>query len=97
MRAGLALLLLSVVAAGASRDVAITIDDLPGGGDSADKGSRTFAEIRGMTEPLLAPLREQEIPVTGFVHPGRTELTAPDLRRILDLWLDAGAELGNHT
>jgi peptidoglycan/xylan/chitin deacetylase (PgdA/CDA1 family) len=31
------------------------------------------------------------------VHPGRTELSARDLRGILDLWLDAGAELGNHT
>jgi len=97
MRAGLALLLLSAAAAGASRAVALTIDDLPRGGDSADKESRTFAEIRGMTERLLAPLREQKISVTGFVHPGRTELAAPDLRRILDLWRDAGADLGNHT
>jgi peptidoglycan/xylan/chitin deacetylase (PgdA/CDA1 family) len=87
-------MLLSVATAGASREVAITIDDLPRGGDG---GGRTFAEIRGMTERLLAPLREQKIPVTGFVHPGRTELAAPDLRRILDLWLDAGADLGNHT
>jgi peptidoglycan/xylan/chitin deacetylase (PgdA/CDA1 family) len=97
MRAALALLLLPVVAAGASREVALTIDDLPRGGDGADKGSRTFGEIRVMTERLLAPFRAQKIPVTGFVHPGRTELTAPDLRRILALWLDAGADLGNHT
>lgn len=98
MRAVLALLLLAVAVAvagaGASREVAITIDDLPRGGDG---GKRTFAEIQGMTERLLAPFREQKIPVTGFVHPGRTELAAPDLRRILDLWLDAGADLGNHT
>ncbi|MGO4879364.1 MAG: polysaccharide deacetylase family protein [Bryobacteraceae bacterium] len=81
-------------AAGAGREVAITIDDLPRGGDG---GGRTFARIRGMTERLLAPLRAQKIPATGFVHPGRTELAPPDLRRILELWLDAGAELGNHT
>src|SRR5580658_1002937 len=101
MKTARALLLLSValsaVDAGASREVAITIDDLPRGGDAADKEGRTFREIRGMTERLLAPFGEQQIPVTGFVHPGRTELAAPDLRRILDLWLDAGAELGNHT
>ena len=97
MRMALAWLLLPVAAAAASREVAITIDDLPRGGDAADKESRSFAEIRGMTERLLAPLREQKIPVTGFVHPGRTELAAPDLRRILDLWLDTGADLGNHT
>ena len=98
MRAALALLLLAVAlavaAAGTGREVALTIDDLPRGGDG---GGRIFAEIRDMTERLLAPLHEQKIPVTGFVHPGRTELAAPDLRRILDLWLDAGADLGNHT
>ena len=97
MRVVLALLLLQMAAAAAGREVAITIDDLPRGGDVADKGSGTFAEIRGLTERLLAPLREQKIPVTGFVHPGRTELAAPDLRRILELWLDAAADLGNHT
>jgi peptidoglycan/xylan/chitin deacetylase (PgdA/CDA1 family) len=94
MRTIVALLVLSVGAAGASREVAVTIDDLPRGGDC---GGRTFAEIRVMTERLLAPLRAPKIPVTGFAIPGRTELSAPDLRRILDLWLDAGADLGNHT
>jgi peptidoglycan/xylan/chitin deacetylase (PgdA/CDA1 family) len=94
MRAIVALLVLSVGAAGASREVALTIDDLPRGGDG---GGRDYAEIRAMTERLLAPLRAQRIPVTGFVIPGRTELSASDLRGILDLWLDAGADLGNHT
>lgn len=94
MRATLALLLMTTAAAGASREVAITIDDLPRGGDGGD---RTYAGIRAMTERLLKPLREQKIPVTAFVHPGRTEMTPADLRRILDLWLAAGAELGNHT
>jgi len=78
----------------AGREVAITIDDLPRGGDG---GGKTFQEIRDMTGRLLAPFREQRIPVTGFVHAGRTDLAPLDLRRILDLWLDAGAELGNHT
>jgi peptidoglycan/xylan/chitin deacetylase (PgdA/CDA1 family) len=88
------MLVLSVAAAGASREVAITIDDLPRGGDG---GGGSFAEIRTMTQRLLTPFGERKIPVTGFVHPGRTELSARDLRRILDLWMDAGAELGNHT
>jgi peptidoglycan/xylan/chitin deacetylase (PgdA/CDA1 family) len=94
MKTAFALLILSVAAAGASREVAITIDDLPRGGDG---GGSSFVEIRGMTERLLTPFREEKIPVTGFVHPGRTQLSPADLRRILDLWLDAGAELGNHT
>jgi peptidoglycan/xylan/chitin deacetylase (PgdA/CDA1 family) len=94
MKTVLALLLLSATAPGAGREVAITIDDLPRGGDG---GGRSFAEIREMTERLLAPFREQKIPLTGFVTPGRTEISPDHLRRILDLWLDAGAELGNHT
>jgi peptidoglycan/xylan/chitin deacetylase (PgdA/CDA1 family) len=94
MKTLLTLLLVSLAGYGASRQVAITIDDLPRGGDG---GGRDFAAIRDMTERLLAPLREQKIPVTAFVHPGRTELSPADLRRILDMWLNAGAELGNHT
>ena len=76
------------------RQVAITIDDLPRGGDSRD--ARDLASIRDLTTQLLAPLRG--IPVIGFVNAGRAEqLGAPGLQTILKLWLDAGATLGNHT
>ena len=81
-------------AAGEHRAVAITIDDLPRGGDG---GRQSFEAIREMTLRLLKPLREQHVPVTGFVHAGVTRLAPDDLRRILELWLDAGADLGNHT
>ena len=84
----------SCTAAGASREVAITIDDLPRGGDG---GGQTFEDIQAMTRRLLAPFQARKIPVTGFVTPGRTQLAPDELRAILDLWLDAGAELGNHT
>ena len=50
-----------------------------------------------MTEQLLRPFREQKIPVIGFVNEGRGGLAAKDLRQILDLWLDAGGDLGNHS
>lgn len=98
MKAAIVCLFLAGLAAGADsqagRQVSLTIDDLPRGGDG---GGRTFAGIRDMTERLLTPFREQRIPVTGFVNPGRTELSPADLRRILNLWMDAGADLGNHT
>jgi len=87
----LALLLVTFCSA-ADRRVAITIDDLPRGGDG---GPRDYESIRAMTEKLLAPFKEQKIPVIGFVNEGKTP--APELRKILDLWLDAGADLGNHT
>lgn len=86
--------MLPLAAPCAGREVAITIDDIPRGGDG---GGRSYGDIRVMTERLLSPFRERHIPLTGFVHPGRTELSPDDLRHILDLWLDAGAGLGNHT
>jgi peptidoglycan/xylan/chitin deacetylase (PgdA/CDA1 family) len=76
----------------ADRRVAITIDDLPRGGDG---GPRDYASLRAMTVKLLAPFKEQKIPVIGFVN--ENKVPAPELRKILDLWLDAGADLGNHT
>jgi peptidoglycan/xylan/chitin deacetylase (PgdA/CDA1 family) len=79
----------------ADRQVAITIDDLPRGGDG---GPRTLDGVRSMTGRLLRPFRDQKIPVTGFVNEGRqVEFGAEGLRQILDLWLEFGADLGNHS
>jgi peptidoglycan/xylan/chitin deacetylase (PgdA/CDA1 family) len=77
------------------RQVAITIDDLPRGGDG---GSRGLADVREMTERLLRPFRDERIPVIGFVNEGRQVDFGPEgLRQILDVWLDHGADLGNHS
>jgi peptidoglycan-N-acetylglucosamine deacetylase len=87
--------LAALAAAAAERRVAITIDDLPRGGDG---GPRTLAGVRAMTRQLLAPFREGHLPVIGFVNEGRAaEMGRAGLREILDMWLDAGADLGNHT
>jgi peptidoglycan/xylan/chitin deacetylase (PgdA/CDA1 family) len=77
------------------RSVAITVDDLPQGGDGS---SPAFDAVYAMNERLLRPFKDGRFPLTGFVN-AHNELTlgADNLRRILDLWLDAGAELGNHT
>jgi peptidoglycan/xylan/chitin deacetylase (PgdA/CDA1 family) len=91
----LPLLALAVCATAANRRVAITIDDLPRGGDG---GPRTLAGVETMTKELLRPFREQRIPVIGFVNEGRKVDFGPEgLRQILDLWLDSGADLGNHS
>jgi peptidoglycan/xylan/chitin deacetylase (PgdA/CDA1 family) len=82
----------SVVAA--QHSVAITIDDLPRGGDG---GPRDLAAVRELTQRLLAPFREQQIPVIGFVNEGRADFGPDGLREVLDIWLDAGADLGNHS
>lgn len=89
----LTLVICMAAAAGPGRQVAITIDDLPRGGDG---GPYELVAMRKMTQKLLAPLREQKIPVIGFVNAGRNSGSPAQLRDILDLWLDAGAELGNH-
>ncbi len=82
------------VASGHGRQVAITIDDLPRGGDG---GPYDRATVRAMTERLLRPFREQKIPVIGFVNAGRHVKDSAELRDVLNLWMDVGAELGNHS
>ncbi len=83
------------VASGAGREVAITIDDLPRGGDG---GPGNLVGVRAMTERLLKPFHDEKIPLIGFVNEGRAQGLGPQgLRQILDLWLDAGADLGNHS
>lgn len=94
MRRILLLLLIAISVSAQTRQVAITIDDLPRGG--GDPGSRDLASIRAMTQKLLAPLRG--IPVIGFVNAGRvSQLGDAGLQEILRIWLAHGATLGNHS
>jgi peptidoglycan-N-acetylglucosamine deacetylase len=77
------------------RQVAITIDDLPAG--MADRTSA--ADIVAMTAKLLGTLRDQKVPVVGFVNEKKLYKTGEVDERIkaLQMWLDYGFELGNHT
>lgn len=76
------------------RQVAITIDDLPAGSNVMPAPT-----ITQMTTKLLTTLRDQKIPVVGFVNekklykPGEVDERINALR----MWLDYGFELGNHT
>jgi peptidoglycan/xylan/chitin deacetylase (PgdA/CDA1 family) len=77
------------------RQVAVTIDDLPAG--MADR--LPAAEISTMTAKLLGTLRDQKIAAVGFVNekklykPGEVDQRI----KVLQMWLDYGFELGNHT
>jgi peptidoglycan/xylan/chitin deacetylase (PgdA/CDA1 family) len=82
------------LAAAEGRQVAITIDDLPRGGD---RGPTDLSGVRAMTQDLMRPFRERSIPVIGFVNIGRSQLDSQGMHEVLKLWLDAGAELGNHS
>ncbi len=78
------------------RQVAITIDDLP----AAAANSMSAASVTEMTAKLLAALTQNKVPAVGFVnekelyyHWGEVD----ERIKALNMWLDAGLELGNHT
>lgn len=77
------------------RQVAVTIDDLPAG--MADR--LPAADITAMTSRLLGTLRDQKIPVVGFVNEKKLYKPGEVDERIkaLQMWPDYGFELGNHT
>jgi peptidoglycan/xylan/chitin deacetylase (PgdA/CDA1 family) len=77
------------------RQVAVTIDDLPAG--MADR--LPAVDITAMTTKLLGTLRDQKIPVVGFVNEKKLYKPGEVDERIkaLQMWLDYGFELGNHT
>jgi peptidoglycan-N-acetylglucosamine deacetylase len=77
------------------RQVAITIDDLPAGAAN----SMPAATISEMTAKLLGTLRDQKVPVVGFVNEKKLYKWGEVEERIhaLQMWLDYGFELGNHT
>jgi peptidoglycan/xylan/chitin deacetylase (PgdA/CDA1 family) len=78
------------------RAIAITIDDLPAGAANV----MSAAEITAMTTKLLATLREQKIPVVGFVNERKLYFKWDEVDeriKALNMWLDSGLELGNHT
>lgn len=77
------------------RRVAVTIDDLPAG--MADR--LPAADITALTTKLLTTLRDQKVPVVGFVNEKKLYKLGEVDERIKDLqmWLDYGFELGNHT
>jgi peptidoglycan-N-acetylglucosamine deacetylase len=77
------------------RAIAITIDDLP----AASANSMTGSEILEMTTKLVATLRDQKVPVVGFVNERQLYKfgEVDDRIKALNMWLDYGFELGNHT
>ncbi len=79
------------------RKVAVTFDDLPD--INADDDS--LSAQQQITAKLLAALQRQHVPAIGFVNEDKVLGSAgtPDPQRIhlIEEWLDAGFEIGNHT
>lgn len=78
------------------RQVAVTFDDLPVASVAADD----LARHRAVTEGLLRAISREGIPAVGFVNEGKLshgDAVDPARVALLQRWLDAGLELGNHT
>ncbi|HEV2115184.1 MAG TPA: polysaccharide deacetylase family protein [Terriglobales bacterium] len=97
----IALLAVAMVAVSAwaagppERQVAITVDDLPAAAAERMSG----AQIDEMTAKLVGTLHDQKVPAVGFVNAGKLFKWGEVDERIkaLQIWLDNGFELGNHT
>jgi peptidoglycan/xylan/chitin deacetylase (PgdA/CDA1 family) len=76
------------------RYVAITFDDLP-----VVCRCETDAERMEITEKLIATLKKYKMPILGVVNEQKLEsngIVEPARVAILQKWLEAGFELGNH-
>jgi peptidoglycan/xylan/chitin deacetylase (PgdA/CDA1 family) len=77
-----------------SKEIAVTIDDLPLNGPRFE-----LARMQTMTTRLLSEIRSQNVPVVGFVNESLLYVPNETDARIalLEQWAAAGVELGNHT
>ncbi len=83
------------IGAAAQRSVAVTIDDLPVVSTRTDLKTR-----REITKKLLGHIKKAKIPAIGFVNENKLYKNGErdaDQIALLQMWLDAGLELGNHT
>jgi peptidoglycan/xylan/chitin deacetylase (PgdA/CDA1 family) len=76
-----------------ARTMAVTVDDLPA------LPSGDVAEMRRITEGVLAALKRHRAVAVGFVNESKLEPSGERAARLalLRSWLDAGHDLGNHT
>ena len=96
LAAGL-LCLLSAPAAAQDRAVAVTFDDLPY--QASSEALCDPAQAMALTEDFVAMLRPLDTRAAVFVNEGKVceERRAELLPALLNVWLDAGLDMGNHT
>jgi peptidoglycan/xylan/chitin deacetylase (PgdA/CDA1 family) len=84
-----------------SRRIAITLDDGPSVEDPNAPGvpMKDLATAQRVAAGLMAALQAEKAPATIFVNEGQLNMPGQrDARAaVLERWLDAGFELGNHT
>lgn len=78
------------------RRIALTFDDLPW----VMNRNEPPPDLDKQYAHLIASLKQTGVPAIGFVNDGKLyqqETLRPERIRMLEDWLDAGLELGNHT
>ena len=78
-----------------SYSLAITIDDLP-----AVTQQRSLENFQEITRKILTTLQHEKAPAIGFVNESKlydNGQLLPGRLALLEQWLDAGLDLGNHT
>ncbi len=78
------------------RAIAITVDDLPAGAANV----MSAAAITDMTRKIVSTLKSANVPAVGFVNERKLYFHWDEVNEriaALNIWLDAGFELGNHT
>lgn len=75
------------------RTIALTVDDLPVG------RSHGLAHMQRVTRDLVGQIVAAGVPATGFVNEGKLDVDGERAARtaLLQAWVDAGLDLGNHT
>lgn len=81
------------------RSVVITVDDLPGAIPGTDRGMGDLKELERINRAIPSILRAHHVPGIGFVNERKLQVTGERDARValLQMWLDAGMTLGNHT
>lgn len=83
----------------ALRQLAVTIDDLPGAEPGTDHATGDLKELQKINHTIPAILKAHHVPAIGFVNEWKLQVPGErDARAaLLEEWLDAGLTLGNHT
>jgi peptidoglycan/xylan/chitin deacetylase (PgdA/CDA1 family) len=89
----------SVLAQSALREVAITVDDLPGALPGNDFAYGDLKELQKINHTIPVILKAHHAWSIGFVNERKLQVQGErDARaELLQMWLDAGLLLGNHT
>lgn len=86
------------------RRLVLTFDDLPYQGPSAtfSRDDRfDIPSLRSMNQDLVSALQQANAPAIGFVNEGKLKgkggTQSAERDALLEIWLEAGLELGNHS